>query len=132
MTMRLFVLTTALLAPLAFAQEMDSCNAKCQDNMMTCMQKCGGDMRCTNSCQNRMMDCMKRCQKGPPSKQTTSTNNKQKKCFGADGRKVPCGDYKPTPPPPKHVKEEDEAMYPNKAAKELQNDPNFKGAMPSQ
>lgn len=129
MTARLLLFVAFLGAGAASAQELDNCNQKCSDTMITCMGKCSGDMRCANPCQTRMSDCMKRCQDTP--QKTTSTGGKGKKCFGADGSKMPCGDYKQTkaPKPSKGSPEED-AQYPNEAAKNLSKDPNFKGVAP--
>lgn len=116
-----------LVPPAGFAQEVDPCNARCADQMSGCMQKCTDGGKCGNSCQNRMMDCMKRCQVQPANAKQSATNDPKKKCFGADGRKIACPDYK-VQKGSKKVKDEDEAQFPNQAAKDLANNPEFKGA----
>lgn len=130
--MRLLLLTVVLGAGLAAAQEgPDSCNSKCSETMSQCMGKCAGNMKCANPCQTRMMDCMKRCQEQP--QKGASTAGKGKKCYGADGSKMPCGDFKAVKPNTKvKPEDDDEAQYPNNSAKDLAKDPNFKGAAPAE
>lgn len=111
-------------AAAAQEQEMDRCSAKCTDGMGTCLEKCSSNMKCANGCNARMTDCLTRCQ--APNKAVT-TGGKDKKCFGADGKRVQCGDYKPIKAP-KPGPEDPAEQYPNKAAKDLQKDPNFKAA----
>ena len=123
MSFRLAAIAVGLWVGTAWAQgTMDACNQKCSDKMMGCMQKCQSDMKCAGRCQNQMQSCMSGCNAAPAE---VSTADAKKKCFGADGRKIPCATYKPTKP---SKKQEDKGEYPNKAAKDLSSDPDFKGA----
>ena len=115
---RPFLLCVVLSASAAWAQ--DACTEKCSGTMSTCIGSCGGEERCSNGCVKHMQDCMTHCSQKPQK----MAQNKTKKCFGANGKNMPCPDAKEPPRPPKGANEDNE-VYPNKAAKDLAKDPNF-------
>lgn len=130
---RLVLVVVLGLASAASAQGMDPCNQKCSDKMMKCIQSCGTEMKCSTRCQNQMQSCAQTCLAQP---QAVTTGDAKKQCFGADGRRMPCGTYKPQKAPPRKLPTTDDPndkeQYPNQAAKDLAKDPNFKGAVPAE
>lgn len=118
--MKTCLLGVFLFASGAWAQ--DACAEKCSTTMTTCIGSCGNEERCANNCTNHMQSCMTHCSQKPQK----MAQNKSKKCVGANGKNMPCPDYKEPPRPAKNS--DDNEVYPNKAAKDLAKDPNFTGA----
>ena len=115
--MRTCLLTLMLVSSGAWAQ--DACTDRCGAEISNCIGKCAGDARCSNGCTKRLSDCMGRCDQKP-----AKGASKAKKCMGANGKNVPCPDYRE--PKRAKVNEPPEEEYPNKGAKDLSKDPNFK------
>lgn len=115
--MRVCLLMAMLVSGAAWAQ--DACSEKCSGDMSSCIGKCQGEARCSTGCTNRFAACMGRCNQKPD-----KTANKAKKCTGANGKSIACPDYRE--PPKAKARVEPEEEYPNKSAKDLAKDPNFK------
>jgi hypothetical protein len=115
---------TCLLGAFLFASAtwaQDACSEKCSNTMTTCIGSCGGEQRCSTGCTDHMQSCMASCGQRPQK----MTQNRPKKCIGANGKNMPCPEAKEPPRPPKNT--EDNEVYPNQAAKDLAKDPNFTG-----
>ncbi len=83
------------------------------------MAKCESSQKCAGHCNNRMNDCTMRCAAAPEKQ-----GKKDKKCTGADGKRMPC--FEKTAKPDTRLRPEPEEVYPNKAADDLAKDPEFK------
>ncbi len=114
--MRAWLLSVVMVSSAAaFAQD---CTQKCGNTVSACVGNCRGEQQCAGKCADRMQDCMAHCTI-KPDKQASKG-----KCLGANGKTTPCPDYSEKKSK-KKVAEPDEE-YPNKEAKDLAKDPNFK------
>jgi hypothetical protein len=117
--MRPFLLGLTLsLAGSGAAWAQDACADKCTSSLPPCISKCEGAQRCSSNCTNQLSACMTRCNQKPQ-----KSASKSKKCLGANGKSMPCPDYRE---PKTKTRVEPEEEYPNKGAIDLAKDPNFK------
>ena len=121
---RCCLLAAVLVAPWAAAQGTGSaCLDACSKTVTSCSVQCKGDAKCSNSCMKRFGDCTDRCQKNGKLETLQPSMAKQRDCVGPNGKTIKCSEYQTKAP--KQAPEPVE-QYPNKAAKALGKNPDFK------